>query len=223
ILYHSVTTLSSGIFGFSFRGAIHQAVDTLPVRVYASAMERLTLKQRRFVEAWLSCRNATRAAREAGYSARCAQTISSRMLRNRAVVRAIEARQDQIADKADVNKAGIVKLLTAMLYTDLRDVMEWDGTTLTVKSFADIPEWVHPAIQEIRQRERVGRNGEVTSRSLEIKLVPRMDIVRELNEMLGYHAPRQIEQQTLPTLGLFIDLRGRQPAKAIREPEGTPA
>lgn len=192
-------------------------------------MADLTHKQRKFVDAWLKCHNATEAARQAGYSERSLREMGSRLMRHSAVKAAIQTRQTSIAERADTTKAGLVALLSHMIYTDLRDVMDWDGQVLKVKSFANIPEWVHPAIQEIRQRESLDAEGNVRSRHLEIKLVPKLDVIRELNEMLGYHAEK-------PTGGaqqfnLVLDLRGAscgQPHDVpvtgeVSQPEATPA
>ncbi|WP_257285863.1 terminase small subunit [Endozoicomonas sp. SESOKO1] len=60
----------------------------------------MNVKQERFVNAYLMDGNATRAAREAGYSERSAHTQGNRMLKNDEVLNAIAERTDALQQEA---------------------------------------------------------------------------------------------------------------------------
>src|SRR3990167_9329890 len=64
-------------------------------------MNKLTPKQRVFIEQYLTCWNATEAARRAGYSPRTAQEQASRLLSNVIVSSAIDARISELKAGAD--------------------------------------------------------------------------------------------------------------------------
>ncbi len=64
-------------------------------------MTDLTPKQSQFIDEYLSCFNASEAARRAGYSPKTAQEQSSRLLSNAIIRAAIEARLRESAMSAD--------------------------------------------------------------------------------------------------------------------------
>lgn len=61
----------------------------------------LTSKQQAFVEHYLSCWNATEAARRAGYSEKSAYTSGHRLLKNAEIAAAIKQRLDELTMSAD--------------------------------------------------------------------------------------------------------------------------
>jgi len=161
----------------------------------------MTAKQERFVKAYLKCLNATEAAKKSGYSERSAKTLGARLLANPDVKREIATRQAAIAKHADIEKASLVRQLAAMIFTNVSDIVEWDGGTLKVKPLSEIPGEFHPAIQKIERRA----DGTAT-----IEMVPKLPLIAELNKMLGYYA-EEAQEQVLPTFGVFLDVPGKCP------------
>lgn len=62
----------------------------------------MTAKQKAFVTEYLREKNATQAAIKAGYSRKTARSIGSELLTNPDIAKAIEARQERVAERADL-------------------------------------------------------------------------------------------------------------------------
>jgi len=162
-------------------------------------------KQQAFVREYLLDHNATQAAIRAGYSAKTAYSQGQRLLKNVEVKAAIEKGQVATAQRLDIEKDRVLKDCLQIVETELRDVVEWDGKTLKVKSFEDIPGAVHPAIESIKQR--VSKDG---GSYLEIKLHDKMRAIAELNRMLGFYAA---EKADLKVPILNVELHMNEPQK----------
>ena len=163
--------------------------------------KQITSKAARFVEVFGRTGSRQQAVAAAGFSKRTLQQATTRAMRTARKV--LARRQAQIARVADLQKATIVNLLACMVLTRLEDIVEWDGKALKVKAFSDIPGEYHPAIESVKQ----GADG-----ALEVKLADRVEVIRELNRMMGWYAPRpQVEVTHVANFGLFLDVRGRQP------------
>lgn len=83
--------------------------------------ERLTEKQRRFVDWYLETGNATEAALKAGYSKKAAQQIGSENLLKPVIQKAIDRRNKEIADakKADIDE--VLTYLTSVMRGEQSD------------------------------------------------------------------------------------------------------
>ena len=180
------------------------------------ASSSLTPKQRTFVREYQLDLNATQAAIRAGYSAKTARSQGQRLLTNVDIRALVRQGQERLAAKAEVTKEGIVEHCRQIMETELRDVLSWDGKTLTVKAFKDIPGAVHPSIESIKQTK--GADG---STRLEVKLHDKLRAISELNKMLGFHVT---EPKVAPTFRLNLHMGGEareQPADA-GNPEALP-
>lgn len=156
----------------------------------------LNLRQSRFVDEYiLNGGNGKRAALVAGCSPASAESQASVWLKNRKVSQAIERERNRLAARADVKKETVVEHCRRIAFANLGDVLDWDGETLTVKSFDDIPEDIHPAIESIKQTERTFGDSDAPMivKTLEVKLIPKIPAIQELNRILGYHAPTKMQ------------------------------
>ncbi len=79
-------------------------------------MDRLTPKQRRFVEEYLVDLNGTQAAIGAGYSKRTAQEQSSRLLSNVMVRRVIDAATEALSERTEVTVERVVNELSFVAF-----------------------------------------------------------------------------------------------------------
>lgn len=89
-------------------------------------MNRLTPRQRRFVEEILVDRNATQAAIRAGYSERTANRQGSRLLSNAVISRAIAERETTIIDKLQLSQERVLRELEAIAYSNVFDCLAQD-------------------------------------------------------------------------------------------------
>ena len=101
----------------------------------------LTQKQRLFVAAYIGGRNATKAAVEAGYSAKTAKQAGSRLLSDVAIRVAIEGHQAAVVAKVQAD-AGItlektLREIARIAYFDPRRMFDRNGQPLTIEQLDD--------------------------------------------------------------------------------------
>ncbi len=90
--------------------------------------EGLNIRARLFVQYYLIERNATKAATDAGYSAKTAAQAGNRLLRNVQVQALIAQSEQKVAEKLDVTHERIVAELARIGFADIRNVVQWgDG------------------------------------------------------------------------------------------------
>lgn len=165
--------------------------------------DELTLRQRRFVDEYiLNGGNGGKAAVKAGYSAAQADSQGARLLRSVKVCTALAEARKRLERRHELKKDALAEQLRRISFANLRDVVGWDGETLTVRRFEDIPEEIHPAIESIEQTDRTF--GKLTVRTLKVKLVAKTPAIQELNKMLGYHAPVKIKDETPRDRVIFL-------------------
>ncbi len=93
------------------------------VKIEPIGLDGLTDKQRAFIEHYLTCWNATAAAKQAGYSIRTAQEQSSRLLSNVIIRQAIDARLKELCLGADE----VLARLSALAAADMDDFLSPSG------------------------------------------------------------------------------------------------
>lgn len=117
----------------------------------AAAYKALTAKQRRFVDAYCEFGfNATRAAIEAGYSAKTARSQGSRLLTNVDIAAAVSARLDEAAMPANEVLARLADIARA----DIGDVL-----TIQQREVVPVEEEKGAELEE-RVEEEAGRETE---------------------------------------------------------------
>lgn len=85
--------------------------------------KKLTPKRQRFVENYCVHLNATKAAIEAGYSMRTADRIGPELLGISCVAKAIAAKQNIVAERAEVNAADVLKRMFDIATADPNDLI----------------------------------------------------------------------------------------------------
>ena len=76
---------------------------------------KLTAKQRAFVDAYIECRNATEAARRAGYSERSARQVGTNNMSKVYIREAIAARLEQIESAKTASMKEVMEFLSAVV------------------------------------------------------------------------------------------------------------
>lgn len=67
-----------------------------------------TLKQKAFVDFYVTCRNGAEAARRAGYSEKTARQIATENLSKPVILAAIAEKEDELKRKMDIDKATVI-------------------------------------------------------------------------------------------------------------------
>lgn len=144
--------------------------------------KKLTPKQRLFIEAYCVHKNATRAAKEAGYSSKTAHVIGPENLEKPIIKAAIEACLEKTVKKHELSRDWVVSRLMAVADTHIGKFGEitTDGQ-LRIKSLGDMEEDELRGIQSIKTKRRIDEKGDEVENSIQIR-----DTVRAL-EVLGKH------------------------------------
>lgn len=84
-------------------------------------MKSLTVKQRRFVDAYIETGNAAEAARRAGYKSRNADVMGRENLRKPTVRKVLETRLKEIEDKRIVKAKEVMEFLTSSMRGEIKE------------------------------------------------------------------------------------------------------
>ena len=92
-------------------------------------MKSLTVRQRRFVDAYIETGNAAEAARRAGYKSRNADVMGRENLRKPTVRKVLEARLKELEDKRIAKAKEVMEFLTSSMRGEIKEeVVVVEGT-----------------------------------------------------------------------------------------------
>lgn len=166
----------------------------------------LTDKQRAFCLHYCTHWNATKAAKQAGYSEKTAQEISSENLSKPIIQAYIKHIQSDIARAAGVSALRNLMELTKIAYTNPTDIREsWEQ----LKDWESIPDDVKAGIAEVvtvsKVLRRVGGGDESddensglvqTLETVKVKMHDKLKAIDMINRMLGYNEQEESDGAT---------------------------
>jgi phage terminase small subunit len=167
----------------------------------------LNNKQRAFVEHYLTCWNATEAARRAGYSVKTAQEQGSRLLSNVIVQTAITARLKDVQAGADE----VLTRLTSHSRGNMDDFLSSMGLIDLVKA-RDLG--VMPLVKKIKQRTTTiskEKGEDIETHEIELELYDAQAATVQLARILGqfvsrveiYDWRKKLEEQGVDPSAIF--------------------
>ena len=159
------------------------------------SLKGLTEKQKKFCLQYITHWNATRAAKEAGYSEATAYSIGSENLSKPEIQAYIEEIQADLEKTAGISRLRIIQELEKIAFTSIASL---HNTWITRKEFEELTEEQKAAIQEITTQTRMEKNPieggmPIQVDYVKVKLYDKMKAVDTINKMLGYNAPEKIE------------------------------
>lgn len=158
---------------------------------------RLNIKQKLFGDWYIKTGNATQAATEAGYSARTAYSIGSRLLKNVEVKAYIKKRMLELEEVLGFNKATIIQ--------DLHDIKQRSMQAVPVMYYSPKERQYVQKKEQNEQGEEVGVyqfDGANANRAIE-----------NIAKMMGYNEPDKVEHSQDPGRPIFyIPENGREKA-----------
>lgn len=143
-------------------------------------MPRLTPKQARFVEEYLTDLNATQAAIRAGYSQKMAGRIGFQLLEKTGIQTAIQASQLERSARTGITADRVVQEIARVAFSSLRDVMAWGPTGASVLPDDKITPDAAAAIAEITE----------TNAGVKIKLHNKVAALEQLAKHVGLYNDR---------------------------------
>jgi len=164
---------------------------------------KLTEKQRRFCERYCVVWNAAKAAREAGYSEKAAKETGSDLLTKANIQAYIDEIKANAAEFAGVSMLRNLQELSKIAYTSAADLRQsWHG----LKEWDEISEEAKASISEVvtvsKVLRRVGGGDDSedensgmmqTLETVKVKQHSKIQAIAEINRIMGYNAPKQIE------------------------------
>ena len=96
---------------------------------------KLTDKQKRFVEEYLICLNATEAAIKAGYSKKTAYSQGQRLLKNVEVQKVVSEKQNKLQDKLEVTQERVIAEYAKVAFSQLPGIIHYKDGSITIENF----------------------------------------------------------------------------------------
>ena len=162
----------------------------------------LTQKQRLFVAAYIGGRNATKAAIEAGYSAKTAKQAGSRLLTDVAIRAAIEGHQAAVVAKVQTD-AGItlertLREIARIAYFDPRRMFDANGNPKAIHDLDDDTAAVIAGLDVLEEWEGSGQDRVLVGYIKKWKLADKKGALDMLMKHLdGYNAENKGKAQPL--------------------------
>lgn len=139
------------------------------------AKQKLTEKQKRFVQEYLVDLNATAAARRAGYSEKTADRIGPELLGKTCVSEAIQKAMDKRRDRVEITQDRVLQELAAIAFAKGTDYASVISGIVMVNDTEELTEEQKAAIVAIKQ----------TKEGVEVKLADKMKALELLAKHLG--------------------------------------
>lgn len=137
---------------------------------------RLNPKQQRFVEEYLVDLNATRAARDAGYSARRASEIGYQLLQHPTVAAAIQQAKAGRSERTRITADRVLEEIAALAFAHMGQFASWHDDSVSLRDSSEVDP---RAVAEVSQRlTRYGNN-------VSIKLHDKLGALAKLGDHLG--------------------------------------
>jgi phage terminase small subunit len=182
---------------------IRAAVERDVLARAGAALPELTHQQQLFVAEYMIDLNATKAAVRAGYSARTAAQIGSRLLSNVEVSRQINALLTRRLRAAQLTGDAVLQELRKIAFSDVRALYAADGELLPV---GKLPDEIAACISSIEVDELTlgaGDKKRVIGSSKKVRLHPKLEALKMLAQhfkLLGETRPHgaEIEGEVVP-------------------------
>jgi len=154
----------------------------------------LTIKQSNFCNFYVESGNASEAYRRA-YSCEKMkdESVNNKayeLLKNVEITGRVNELKESLQSKSDITKERILTELSAIVFADIRDYVEFDGTTVKFKAFDLLTNEQSKAIESIKQ----------TKDGVELKLHGKNWSIEKVCKLLGFDAPTKSEVSYTPPI-----------------------
>jgi len=150
-----------------------------------------------FCQQFIIDMNATRAAKDSGFSEKTAYSQGQRLLKNVEIQKRIAELQQERAEKTEVTQNMVIKELAIIAFSDLKDYIEVieDTGAIRAKSFEEMPEGKSRALQSIKEDRVIKESADGKQVTVYDKINFRLHDKIKALELLGKH------------LGMFTDIK----------------
>ncbi len=117
------------------------------------AKRPLTQRQKRFVAEYMIDFNATQAAIRAGYSKAAAHVLGNEALKEPRIAEAVRKAADAINKRSEASAEKVIRELSKIAFSNVKDVLRWDGRSITVLPSTEIPDDVAACIASVQEQK----------------------------------------------------------------------
>ena len=144
--------------------------------------EKITPRQRRFVEEYLVDLNGSKAAIRAGYGAKTARAQATKLLTKGNIAVAVNAGMALRSHRTEVEAEAVLRRLWQMANFDIRKLFRPDGT---MKAVAELDDETASGLVSLKITEIKDEDGNVTGYSKDARLIDRRAVLVDVGRHLG--------------------------------------
>lgn len=149
---------------------------------------KLNPKQQKFIDFYVRDRNATEAAKAAGYSDKTAYSQGQRLLKHVEIKSEVERRlkisSKQLQNATDLTKEKLLTELLPTIFGDLGDVASWTAEELKLIPSNELDDSLRKSIQSISTTRTTSQFG--VNKKVSIKLNDRLRAIEIAAKMMGW-------------------------------------
>lgn len=159
------------------------------------SIDGTTEQQKLFAYAYFNNRgNGTEAAKTAGYSAKSATAVASRLLTYANIKALLKELQDEVRERAIVTKEQIAAELAKIGFSDIRKLFDENNRLLDIK---EIPDDIAATLSSVEVDQLWGFTpaGKVqTGETKKVKIWDKIRALSALVDLYGFNAPKKVAQ-----------------------------
>jgi phage terminase small subunit len=174
----------------------------------ASLSENLTEKQKKFCEEWIFDFNASRAARDSGYSEDTAGAIGHENLKKPEIQAYIKELREDMEKASGISKLRVIREHEKLAFSSIAHL---HNTWIERKEFDGLTDDQKACIQEISTQTRKEKGADDVEREIDyvkIKLYDKQKSLDAIGKILGFEAPAKIDHSSLgEKLGFVLHVK----------------
>lgn len=158
---------------------------------------QMTPKKERFCQSYVTSFNATRAAKDAGFSPKTAYSIGWELLRKPEIQQRIMQLQSTAANEFNVTKQELIGILMDIAKAKIEDIKDPEtGAILPAHEWPDHMKGVISGIETDELYERIDDEKIPIGQKIKVRLWEKTKAVELLNRMFGFNMPDKTAQTT---------------------------
>lgn len=149
---------------------------------------KLTDKQKKFVDEYLICLNATEAAIRAGYSKKTAGSVGHENLKKPEIEKAIAEKQKKLQEKTEITTERVLDEYAKLAFSQLPGIANYSGGYMSLEDFENLTDAQRACIKdfECTTEKQIDPSGEVVPVSkVKVKLHDKMKALDSIARHLG--------------------------------------
>jgi phage terminase small subunit len=165
-------------------------------------MQKLTEKQKRFVQEYLVDLNATQAAIRAGYSEKTANRIGAKLVVKSCIQDALQGALEKRSSRVEVTQDRVVKELARIAFIDLRRIFAWGPDGVRLRPSDELTDDEAAVVAEVTETRSE------TGGSLKVKRFDKLKALELLGKHLGMFSDKlELTGKNGAPLGVLPDIK----------------